>query len=285
MSGPSKCRVTVTIAALLAVCVTACHSLRAPDAQPDRRAALAALSHWRADRIVDLSHAFYPGMPHVQDLGDETVVPLFSYTPGVGKLGDGYQLDRYSFPGQWGTHVDAPVHFHEGMRSIDAIGPEEMILPLVVLDVHEQVADNPDYVVSLDDVRRWEKRHGKIPMHAFVALRTDWSKRWPDAKAFFNTDANGVHHYPGWSEAVLRYVDIDRQARGIGHETADTDPGVVSSKFDFPLESWHLAQNRFQIEMLTHLDQVPEAGAVLIATWPKARGASGFPARVLALLP
>jgi kynurenine formamidase len=71
----------------------------------------------------------------------------------------------------------------------------------------------------------------------------------------------------------------------VGHETSDTDPGIVASQFEFPLESWHLQQDRFQIEMLTNLDRVPESGAVIIATWPNARGGSGFPARVLALVP
>ena len=45
-----------------------------------------------------------------------------------------------------------------------------MLLPLVVLDVHEKVARNPDYVLSLDDVKDWESRHGRIPQHAFVAM-------------------------------------------------------------------------------------------------------------------
>jgi len=246
---------------------------------------LGTLARWDPNKIVDLTHAFYPDMPHRDSLGGEIIEPLFAYEPGVGKLGTGAKLDRYSFPGQWGTHVDAPVHFHEGMRSVDQITPAEMILPLVVLDIHEQVNSNPDYVVSMEDVHRWEQKHGKIPTGAFIALRTDWSKRWPDAAAFFNLDNDGVSHCPGWSEAVLHYLDYERHARGIGHETADTDPGIVASRSEYPLESWHLQQDRFQIEMLTHLDKAPEAGAVVIATWPKVRGGSGFPARVLALVP
>ena len=43
-----------------------------------------------------------------------------------------------------------------------------------------------------------------IPANAFVALRTDWSKRWPDAGAMENREANGVAHYPGWSIAALK---------------------------------------------------------------------------------
>ena len=39
----------------------------------------------------------------------------------------------------------------------------EMILHLLVLDVHEQVSHALDYLVSTDDVRRWEEWHGRTP--------------------------------------------------------------------------------------------------------------------------
>jgi hypothetical protein len=32
-------------------------------------------------------------------------------------------------------------------------------------------------------------------------MRTDWSKRWPDAAKMENKDTNGVAHYPGWTES------------------------------------------------------------------------------------
>ena len=56
-----------------------------------------------------------------------------------------------------------------------------MILPLIVIDVHSEAASNPDYTLSLERMKKREKDHGQIPSGAFVAMRTDWSKRWPDA--------------------------------------------------------------------------------------------------------
>lgn len=61
-----------------------------------------------------------------------------------------------------------------------------MILPLVVIDVHQKVAKNPDYTITMADIRAWEAKHGKIPKGAFVAMRTDWSKRWPSQEAMPN---------------------------------------------------------------------------------------------------
>jgi kynurenine formamidase len=279
----------MAVIAAAAIALLTAILLRKPEmtvaALPETTAVLRALAGWERGKIVDLTLPFYPGMPHRESLGDQVIEPLFAHEPGVGRIGTGAQLDRYTLVGQWGTHVDAPVHFGAGMRSVDQLRPDEMVLPLVVLDIHAAVDGNPDYVVSMEDVQRWERQNGQIPLRAFIALRSDWSKRWPDATAFFNTDAQGISHYPGWSDAVLRYLDLDRMAVAIGHETPDTDPGMVASASTYTLESWHLRQDRFQIEMLCNLDRVPEAGAVIIATWPKARGASGFPARVLALLP
>ncbi len=230
-------------------------------------------------RFVDLTHAFGPTTPHWKGFGEETVKPLYTIKK------DGFLVQQFTHVGQWGTHIDAPAHFHEGLRTVDQIPPKEMLLPLVVIDVHEKVAKNPDYTLTLDDVHAWEAKHGRIPQHAFVAMRTDWSKRWPDQAAMQNVDSAGVAHYPGWSMAVLKFLYEDRRITASGHETTDTDPGSATTKDDYSLESYLLGLNHYQIEMLANLDQVPEAGALIIVTWPKQEGGTGFPARVFAIAP
>jgi kynurenine formamidase len=232
-----------------------------------------------AGRFVDLTHTFAPGIPHWKEMPNETVERRFTIKH------DGFNIDMFTHSGQWGTHVDPPAHFHEGLKTVDQIDPAQFLLRLVVLDVHEQVAKNPDYTVSMDDVRAWEKRHGPVPEGAFVALRTDWSKRWPDDAALQNKDAKGIAHYPGWSRAVLTYLYEQRHITASGHETTDTDPGLATSKDDYSLESYILGINHYQIEMLANLDQVPEAGALVMISFPKPEGGSGFPARVVAIVP
>lgn len=156
---------------------------------------------------------------------------------------------------------------------------------MVVLDVHQQVAKNPDYTVTMADVKAWEAKYGKVPAGAFVALRTDWSKRWPDQEAMLNKDEAGIFHYPGWSMDVLKYLYEERKITASGHETTDTDPGLATTHDDYSLESYILSLNHYQIELLTNLDQMPEAGAIAIVTFPKPENGSGFPARVLAIIP
>jgi kynurenine formamidase len=243
---------------------------------------------WRVIRqktFVDLTHAFAPGIPHWKGFPDEKRETLYGYEPGTGKLGSGFYAQSFTHVGQWGTHVDPPAHFVKGGRTVDRIDVKEMILPLVVIDVHQAVAGNPDYTVTMDDIAGWEKRHGLVPQGAFVALRTDWSKRWPDMDAMRNLDASGVAHYPGWSPEVLKYLYEQRKITASGHETTDTDPGLATSRDDYSLETYILATDHYQIELLANLDKVPEAGALVVAAFPKPKDGSGFPARVFAILP
>ena len=231
-------------------------------------------------KYVDLTHEFAPGIPRWSGFPDETRKTIYWYGKGAG-----FFSELFTHVGQWGTHVDPPAHFIKGLRTVDQIDLKEMILPLVVVDVHEEAAKNPDYMFSLDRVKKWEKDHGQIPAGAFVAMRTDWSKRWPDAARMENKDANGVAHYPGWSLPVLKYLYEDRKITASGHETTDTDPGIATTKDDYSLETYILSTNHYQIELLTNLDQVPESGAIVVVSFPKPKGGSGFPARVFAILP
>lgn len=238
-------------------------------------------------RLVDLTQTFRPGIPHWSGYQDETRRPALEMEK------TGFWALYHTLVGAWGTHIDAPAHMHPGGRKVEDIRPQEMILPLVVIDISQRVARDPDSVVQMEDVRAWESRHGPVPEGAFVALRSGWSARWPDPEAY----ANGGHT-PGWSLPVLKYLYEERRITASGHETADPDPGSSTGRPippDRPLpqvmhewyacESYILGQDRYEIELLTNLDQVPEAGAMVIVMFPKAGDAPNFPARVLAICP
>ena len=267
---------------LLYSCIACAHAQNSPQGTPAAAPEVTLAQIYtvlQGKRFVDLTHEFAPGIPHWKGFKDERRRTLYSIEK------DGFWAQEYSHPGQWGTHVDPPAHFHHGMRTVDQISLKEMILPLVVVDVHDKVAHDPDYVITLADVHAWEAKHGQIPRGAFVALRTDWSKRWPDDAAMQNRDTKGVAHYPGWSKPVLQYLYEVRGITASGHEPTDTDPGVATSRDDYSLESYVLGTNHYQIELLANLDRVPEAGALIVVSFPKPKDGSGFPARAFAILP
>jgi kynurenine formamidase len=261
--------------AFLLIGVAAGAALRSPAQQTATLTDAYRVIH--AHRFVDLTHDFAPGVAHWPGFPNETVRTLYTYKSA------GFFAQLFCHVGQWGTHVDPPAHFAPGERTVDQIDPKQMFLPLVVLDVHEKVARNPDYVLSMDDVHAWERANGPIPEGAFVAMRTDWAKRWPSQTAMENKDERGVAHYPGWSLPVLKYLYQVRHITASGHETTDTDPGLMTTHNDYSLESWILHHGHYQIELLANLDRVPAAGALVMVTFPKPRGGSGFPARVVAI--
>ncbi len=229
-------------------------------------------------RVIDLTHEFDVNSPHWK--GDTPMRRRSVYTVER----DGFLIEEYCHPGQWGTHLDPPAHFHAGLRTSDAIPAAELVLPLVVIDVHAKTESNPDYTLSVSDITEWEERNGPIPEGAFVAMRTDWSRRWGSEASMQNRDARGVAHYPGWSIEALRYLYEERKITASGHETTDTDPGLAVSRDSYELESYILGRNRYQVELLANLDQVPEAGATAIVGVPKVKNGSGFPVRVLAIV-
>ncbi len=257
----------------------------------DKKVNSSLLGIWHqlsSKEFVDLTHSFEPGIPHWPGFPDETRELVYWYDtnpPGPGTLGTGFYAQVYTHVGQWGTHADPPAHFVQGLRTLDQIDVKEMMMPLVVIDVHEKAAANPDYVVTMQDVRAWERRNGRIPQGAFVALRTDWSKRWPDPVAMRNADADNIAHYPGWSMEVLKYLFETRKITASGHETTDTDPGLSTSAGNYECEYYILSTDHYQIELLANLDQVPESGALVVVTFPKPKDGSGFPARVFAIVP
>jgi hypothetical protein len=92
-----------------------------------------------------------------------------------------------------------------------------------------------------------------------------------------NRDANDISHYPGCTLPALKYLYEQRKITASGHKTTDT--GIAISKDDYSLETYILSTNDYQIELLTNIDQGPEAGAIAVVSFPKPRGGSGFPAR------
>ena len=192
----------------------------------------------------------------------------------------------FTHVGQWGTHVDPPAHFVNGMRTVDQIELKEMVFRWWSSMFTRRRLSNPDYTLTVERIGQWEKAPWRYPGgcvrgHADGLVKAVAGRR----SKLENKDSKGVAHYPGWSLPALKMLYEERKITASGHETTDTDPGLATTKDDYSLETYILKTNHYQIELLTNLDQVPESGAIVIATFPKPKGGSGFPARVFAIVP
>lgn len=194
------------------------------------------------------------------------------------------QIQSFKFPGQFGTHIDFPAHFSQGAVTAEAFSIKDAVFPLCVIDITKQVAEDPTYCVTAQDIMDYEAQYGEIPDGAFVALRTDWSKNWPDMNKMSGIAADGSENFPGWSLEAIKYIYETRNAAANGHETLDTDGSAECARLgDLACERYVLTAGKIQIELLCNLDQLPPAGAVLIASWPNFEGANGLPCRVVAI--
>ncbi|HAR4452148.1 TPA: cyclase family protein [Staphylococcus aureus] len=229
---------------------------------------------------VDLTHTFDPEIPRFSEFEKGEVSTLFTVKD------HGFYVQRWNIVTQYGTHIDAPIHFVENKRYLEDIDLKELVLPLIVLDFSTEVANNNDFIVTRAHIEAWEKEHGTIEPGTFVALRTDWSKRWPNIETFENKDANGQQHAPGWGLDALKCLIEERRVEAVGHETFDTDASVdVVKNGDLVGERYILGQDKYQVELLTNLDQLPTHGAIIYAISPKPKDAPGFPVRAFAIKP
>ncbi len=228
---------------------------------------------------VDLTHAFGADTPRWPGFKPMDYTILFDLDQAPMKV------QQFTFPGQYGTHVDAPGHFHAGGRLVDEIKVNEFIYPLCVIDVSKKAEENNSYALSVEDIKEFEKEFGTIPEGSFVAMRTDWYKRWPNQDKAQNWIAEGQACYPGWSMEALEFLFEERNVGAVGHEGFDTDPPTLESQAPFKGEGYVLSKDKFQIEVMANLDAVPPVGSVIFCTFPKVKGATGFPARCFAVAP
>ena len=195
-------------------------------------------------------------------------------------------IQTFKFPGQFGTHIDFPGHFDQGGVLSESFGPNSMIFPLCVLDVTAKVAEDVHYAVTVEDIKEYEAKYGQIPEGAFVALYTGWGKNWPDMNKLSGIAEDGSENFPGWSLEALKFLFEERKIAANGHETLDTDASALAAAAgDLACERYVLSIGKLQIEVLDNLDKVAPAGALLLASWPRIEGATGLPARVVAITP
>ncbi len=225
--------------------------------------------------VADLTHTFspslpvYPGYRPIQMRARTTVAQ------------NGYANNELTLDEHTGTHVDAPSHFVPGAMSVDRLPVDRLIAPLVVVSIVDRAAKDADTLVSVDDLRQWEKRHARIPAGAFVAMHSGWDTRVVDTDRFLNRDAKGTMHAPGFSEQAARFLVDERDICGVGVDTLSLDAGAAQK---FVAHLAILGAGKYGVELLANLAGVPPSGATIIVGAPKHVGGSGGPTRVLAVI-
>jgi len=241
-------------------------------------------------RIVDLTQTLSPDFPQIvlpPEMGQAWPFRI-EEASRYDARGPGWYWNNFSCSEHTGTHFDAPIHWISGRHlpdnSTDTLPVKSFIAPACVLDCSRESAANADFLLTVDFLKNWERRYGRIPIGSWVLMRTDWSKR-TDPVAYQNIDETGQHTPGPDSEAVQFLVD-QRQVLGFGSEAIGTDAGqAFHLKPPYPCHYFMHGSGRLGLQCLTNLDLLPPTGAVVIAAPLKIKEGSGSPLRVLALVP
>jgi kynurenine formamidase len=239
------------------------------------RAPLLAAEPRSFTRVVDLTHPLgldfptFGGKPQVEM---ERLMTLQK---------DGYNMYAWHVVEHTGTHMDAPIHFGDGVQSADEVPVEHLVVPLVVVDIRQKAEGDPDAQLTPDDLEQFEAEHGPVPEGACVAMNSGWAAKVAGPEFRNADDQGGVMHFPGFHVEAADYLMSERNAIGIAVDTLSLDFGRST---DFATHYKWLPSNRWGMEALANLDQLPATGAVIVAGGPKIKGATGGPSRVIALV-
>jgi kynurenine formamidase len=239
-------------------------------------------------QVVDLSAPLQASTPTLRlpDQFGQTAAFELEEISNYDDRGPGWYWNNFRTGEHTGTHFDAPVHWVTGKDKADvaSVPPQALVAPAAVLDCTAQVADDPDFLLEVDDIKAWEAEHGPLPEGGWLLVRSGWAARSASQEDYLNADDAGPHT-PGLSPACARWLADVSPVIGLGVETVGTDAGAAAG-FDpaFPCHTLMHGAGKYGLTQLQNLAQLPPQGTVLIAAPLKIVRGSGSPARVLALV-
>ena len=242
-----------------------------------------------AVEVVDLTQPLNERTPVIR------LPEPFVNTPGL----KAHEISRYDERGpawawRWleigehvGTHLDAPIHWISGRDGLDVsqVPTSHLVAPAVVIDKSAESAEDPDYLLTAEDIRAFEEDHGPLPEGGWLLFRTGWDARAHDEAAFLNA-SSGRPRSPGFDVECARWLAEESPLVGVGVETVGIDAGAAG-EFDppFPVHYFLLGAGKYGVTQLANLATLPPTGALFIVAPLKLTGGTGSPVRALALVP
>lgn len=243
-----------------------------------------------AIRVVDLTHTLTPEFPAIAlppEFGQSQPFRIEEISH-YDDRGASWYWNNFSCGEHTGTHFDAPAHWVSGRdlpnNTTDTIPLSNFLGSACVIDCVAEAQADPDFLMTVEFVQSWEARHGRIEDRSWVLMHTGWAAR-KDPASFQNYDAQG-QHTPGPDPECVKFLVTERNVLGFGTETIGTDAGQAAYlRPPYPCHFFMHGANRYGLQCLANLDQLPPKGAVLVCPPLKIVKGSGSPLRVMAFVP
>jgi kynurenine formamidase len=230
-------------------------------------------------RLINLSHVNDPATTNLYP-GD----PPFELETIATIPDKGYFLQFVKEGEHTGTHWGAPGHFNSGQPLADELDLEDLFRPAVKIDVRAQSAENADYEVTIDDIKTWERHHGRIPDESMVIIWTGWDAKW-GTDAYINHDAEQIMHQPGFGiDTVQWLVDTGRLGHrgGTGTDTFSPD---AATDLTYAVSLLVYQRHRISLEALANLAALPATGAHILCGGHINKDGAGSTALIYGILP
>ena len=229
----------------------------------------------RFTTAVDLTHTMSPDFPTFLGVPGIEMEKKFDFKK------DGFNLYWWRILEHAGTHLDAPIHFSESGASVEKISADTLVVPLAVVDVAAKAAQDPDYLLTHQDLTAWEKKHRRLPNDCCVAMYSGWAQHVGDPGKYTGKDPSGVLHFPGFGPDAAEWLMRERRVSGLAVDTLSLDHGPSK---DFKVHQAWLPSGRWGLENVANLEKLPASGATLVVGMAKVKDATGGPARLIALV-
>jgi len=176
-------------------------------------------------RIVDLTQTLSPDFPALKlppEFGQCWPFRMEEISH-YDERGPAWYWNNISTGEHVGTHFDAPVHWASGRDGLDIaqVPAGQLIGPAAVVDMSAACAQDPDFLLEIEHLERWQQQHGPLPVGGWLLFRSGWDARANDQAAFLNANETGPHT-PGISVACSRWL-AEQPILGVGVETVGTD--------------------------------------------------------------
>jgi kynurenine formamidase len=152
--------------------------------------------------------------------------PLFTSKIFTTIAESGYLLEQITSLGtHTGTHISAPAHFVEGAKYLSELSESWTLMPLVVIDVRDRVADDGDFSLGVTDLKQWERRYGRIPVNGCVLLLTGFAEIYQAGKAAVQHVQPGSYFdpAPGFTGEATAWLFDQRSIGALGSDTFGPD--------------------------------------------------------------
>ena len=213
-------------------------------------------------RVIDLTTRITPSIRVYPGSPQPSFIPWSKFDR------HGYDSEAMFMSTHTGTHVDAPSHFKPGLASIDMISTDRLVCNAVLIRAEK----------SANQLIEEQDLGNQISEGDAVVIATGWEKR--------SSSRNYMSENPGLSEQAARYL-ARKRVNAVAIDCPSIDGGADSR---FIAHNILLSCNILVVENLCNLNRVTNSRSrssitfTLIISPLKLGGATGSPARVLALL-